>query len=386
MLGAEGEDGDRFAVSSPLEVFTHGTHRYIVVRQRVQVFAHQHFIASVLVVRELLRGNRVRHQHAVVRDRSGLIDAERVDSGQRLNALHVVEHDLALCQKDGTCRQRDAHQKVEALRDHADDCRDHTDHAFVETVTLRYITLQEQCDADRNDHNACRNDDLVDGAYHLRLFAGRHFPCFEHELGNVGVVSYSRELCDALAGDHKASRHQLISCSLDDLIRLTGEERFVYSRFSLQHHSVRRDLVAALEDDHVAQDQLVDGNLHPLAVADCNRVGLIQNAQSVQHLLGVQLLEDTDQHVCDDHRQESQAVEGARYDQQQADDQEDQVEICKYVFFDNVLGRLRSAVHLHIDLAAGSQVPHLRGFQSVLIDNDHLRFLKISCIRIRAAC
>ena len=369
-----------------MKIFAHGTHRDVVVRQRVQIFAHQDFIAAVLVVRELLRRNRIRHQHAVVGDRSGLIYAERIDPGQRFNTFHVVEHDLALCKQHGTCRQSDAHQEVEALRDHADHCRDHADHAVIETVALRNITLQEQCDTDRNDHNARRDDDLVDGTNHFRLLACGHCPCLEHKLGNIGVVSYSCEFRDTLAGDHKASRHQLVPCSLDDLIRFTGEERLIDGRFSLQDHCVCRDLITSLENDHVAEDQLVDGHLHPLAVADRNRVRLVQNAQSVQHLLGVQLLEDTDQHVGNDNRQEGQAVKSARDDQQQADNQEDQVEICKYVFFDNILGRLRSAVDLHIDLAAGSKLPHLRGFQSVLIDNDHLRFLKISCIRIRAAC
>jgi hypothetical protein len=98
----------------------------------------------------------------------------------------------------------------------------------------------------------------------------------------------------------------------------------------------------------------------------------VQDTQAVQHLLGVQLLENTDQRIRYDYRQECKAVESSRHDQKKADDQEDQVEICKYVFFYNVFGRLRGPVDLHIDLALRSQFPDLRRFQSYPFYFDHL--------------
>ena len=110
--GAERKDRNRLTVSSPVEEIAHGAHRDVIIGQRVQIFSHQDFIAAVLVIRKLLCRNRVCHQHTVVCDRSCLIDTKCVYPGQCLNALHVVKHDIAPCQQDGTCRQSNAHQKV----------------------------------------------------------------------------------------------------------------------------------------------------------------------------------------------------------------------------------------------------------------------------------
>ena len=93
-----------------------------------------------------------------------------------------MQHDLAPCQHDGTRRQRHAHQKVQSFRDHAYDRSDHSHDAVAEAVALRHITLNEQRDADRNDHDARRDDDPVDRAHHLRLLPCRHLARLEHEL------------------------------------------------------------------------------------------------------------------------------------------------------------------------------------------------------------
>ena len=89
----------------------------------------------------------------------------------------------------------------------------------------------------------------------------------------------------------------------------------------------------------------------------------------------MQLLENTDQHVGYDHRQESQAVESARHDQEKTDDQKDQVEVCEYIFFNDIFGRLRGPVDLRIDFSLRRQFPDLRRFQSYPFYFYHLGFL-----------
>ena len=168
------------------------------------------------------------------------------------------------------------------------------------------------------------------------------------------------------------SGHQLCTGSLDDLVRFTGEERLVDSCLSAHDLSVSGDLVARPQNDHISQYQFVDRYLGAASVADRYGIGLVQDAQAVQYLLGVQLLKNTDQSIRYDHRQKSKAVESPRHDQQKTDDQKDQVEIGKYVFFDDVLGRLRGPVDLHIDLALGGQLPDLRHLQSYLFYFNHL--------------
>ena len=79
-----------------------------------------HERAHVVLRGAAQRGNAVQHQVAVG-ERAGLVQADGVDVGQRLDRVHVLhEHALAR-QPHGADREGEAHQQHQPLGDHGDD-------------------------------------------------------------------------------------------------------------------------------------------------------------------------------------------------------------------------------------------------------------------------
>ena len=117
-------------------------------------------------------------------------------------------------------------------------------------------------------------------------------------------------------------------------------------------HAVGDELVAGLDPDQVAGDDLVGAQLDQLAVADGLRPRRDQQRELVERLLGLQLLADPDRRV--DHRDEAEEGVGEQAERQHEDeeDAEDRVEEREDVAGDDARDR-----------AAGGRLRHPQAVQ-----------------------
>ena len=140
----------------------------------------------------------------------------------------------------------------------------------------------------------------------------------------------------ALSGDNKTSGHQFIPFSLRDLIRLTGQKRFVYLHFPGRHNSIRTDLIAGFENDNIIKHKFFRIDHRFLSVTHNHCMRCIQHGQLIKNLFRTHLLNNTDQCVGDNDRKKSQIPEGSHQYQKNGKYCKDQVEICKYILMDDL--------------------------------------------------
>ena len=76
------------------------------------------------------------HFHGILRDRSGLINAEHIYPCQRLDAFHIMKQDFLLRKPYRADCKRHTGQQIQAFRDHTDYGSDHGCHAVSEPVIL----------------------------------------------------------------------------------------------------------------------------------------------------------------------------------------------------------------------------------------------------------
>ena len=106
---------------------------------------------------------------------------------------------------------------------------------------------------------------------------------------------------------HTRRRQHHIAGALSNRVVLTGQQGLVQlQRIGGEHNSIRGNLIAALEDHHVALHQLLHGNLDGLAIAHSGCGGAVQQGDAVQLKLCLVLLHKTNHHVSDNSPQEEQ--------------------------------------------------------------------------------
>ena len=114
--------------------------------------------------------------------------------------------------------------------------------------------LVKQCCTDRDDENAGDPDDPLNIMHHLRRFFLR-LSGLQRQLGRIGLRPDAGKPRRTASGHHKASRFQLLSRGLRNLILLSGQKRFVDTQFSLKDDGVRGNLLAGFEKDYVIPHQ-----------------------------------------------------------------------------------------------------------------------------------
>ena len=221
--------------------------------------------------------------------------------------------------------------------------------------------LGKEDQADGDDDNAHPLDQLVQRADHLRLLLVVHGLGLHGQTGDVGVLPHLVQPGPALPGHHKAAGHELIPLSLGDLVGLACQQGLVDLYLPCGYHCVRADLIARAEDDDVIQHQLLGIHLSHLSVPDHPGVGRVQHAHLLQHILGPHLLDNADQGVDNDHREEGQVPEGAHQAEQHAQHDKDQVEVGKYIFMYDLLCRLGRRIHRDVGPPVHPVLLHLLG-------------------------
>ena len=207
--------------------------------------------------RRRAQGNSPLHRHGVFRDGAGLVYAQHIHPGQRLNRFHIVHQHFVHGKPHHAHRHGHAGQQIQALRDHADHGRHGSRHAAPEAFAVDEKLLGKQQDADGNNQDTHDLYQAVQRADHLRLLSPLLGLCLQRQLGNVGVCPHLIQSGLALSGDNKASRKQVVPRFFGYFIRLTGDQGFVHGDFSFLHHRIRRYLVAGFKNYQVVQHQFL---------------------------------------------------------------------------------------------------------------------------------
>ena len=301
-----------------------------------------HERADVLRRGAAQRLNAVQHQVAVG-ERAGLVQADGVDVGQRLDRVHVLhEHALAR-QPHGADREGEAHQQHQPFGDHGDDAgRGGRDSLAKGRIARRQ--RPHQGGAQGHHHRNQQPQQLV----HLLLERGalrRVLPGGAQQLPCVAVGAGAGDDVAAAALDAERPRQHALALGPRHRQRLTGQRRLVqHQAHRARHIAVGHHLVAGAERDQVSVDDVVQVQ-HPLAAVPHHpRLRRHQQRGLVEHAFGAQLLDDPDRGVRDqDAREQAVRILAADQDQHQEDGQ-DQVE-----------QRQRVRPHDALDRAAGGR-------------------------------
>ena len=166
--GGEGDPLDRVPAGLFAELERHGLRGFIV---RLLAIIKRGEDLLYVVIGEALGGERedVRDLHGRLRDGAGLVHAENVHMGESLNAVHVLHQHAATRQLQAADRDGNAGQKVQSLRDHADQRGDGGFYGFAQGKPLKYIEVvpKEEHDAQWNERDADDGNQTRQGFHHL---------------------------------------------------------------------------------------------------------------------------------------------------------------------------------------------------------------------------
>ena len=180
---------------------------------------------------------------------------------------------------------------------------------------------------------------MVQGADHFRLLAFSGCLCLDSQLIDVGIRTYLFQSGIAGSGNNKRTGHQVVSRIFPDLVRLTGQQGFIYCDRALHHNGVSGNLVSGVKYDNVVQNQMLGGDCFLLSVPDDRCLGRVQNRQIIQHIFCAQLLNDADQRVCDNNRKKREILKGFHQNQQDGNQQKNSVKIGQDIAFYNIFCR-----------------------------------------------
>ena len=189
-----------------------------------------------------------------------------------------------------------------------------------------------------------------------------------------------REQHAAGTTEHARGGEHHIARALRNRIVLAGQQGFVQlQRIGGEHNSVRRNLIAALEDHHVTLNQLLHRNLNALTVTHGSSGGAIQQGDAVQLKLRLVLLHETDYHVSDNSRQEEEIRPTLVHNHHSATGTQHKVEDREKVRTHNAPQRARRLIVLGIDPTLSSQASNIIATQTVLgnIERSAMRCFRI---------
>src|SRR5829696_10501291 len=260
-----------------------------------------------------------------VGERPGLVDADRVHGGKRLRRRHLLDERVLAREADRGDRERDAHQQHESLRDQGDEPRG----GLLRRLTEGRVVEREDDEEDHRDRRE-REARRLEHRVHLDLKRRRRMaelPRLARDLLRVAVLAHRVELVVAGARDRERAGEHPVGRALADPVRLAGQERLVDRESArVDKRAVGDELVAGLDADDVAGDDLVRRQLDDAAVADDPGARRDQEREPVQGLLGLQLLANPDRGVDDGDQPEKSIRPEAEREDQDEEDADDRVE------------------------------------------------------------
>jgi hypothetical protein len=177
----------------------------------------------------------------------------------------------------------------------------------------------------------------------------------------VAVRADGGDLVGAGALDRERARANLLALAARHRPRLAAENRLVEGeRLARNDVPVGDDLVARLDADEVADDDVLDPDPTRLALANHRRVRRDERGEPVERVLRAQLLDDADRRVGDDDGEEERVLGVPNRERQHAEDDEDPVEEREDVGSDDA--RRRAARRGRLDRAALGEAAGGLGF------------------------
>ena len=262
---------------------------------------------------------------ASVGERAGLVDADRVDGGERLGRRHLLDERVLARQPHRCDRERDAEQQHQALGDQGDE----PGGRLLGGVAERFVVKGEAHEHDQGDRDERQRGRLQHGVdLDLQRRGGvAELPRLAGDLGRVAVLADRVDFIVARARDPERAREHSVAGPFADPVRLAGEQRLVHREAArVDHRAVGDQLIAGLDPDDVAGDDLVRGQLDDAAVADRLGARRDQQRELVERLLGLQLLADPDRRVDDRDQAEEGVGEEPERQHQDEEHRDDPVE------------------------------------------------------------
>ena len=367
-----GRDGRLHGLAG--KIAAQGGHGVVVVLHGADVIGHDH----ADVVRDIavgLQGDDVVDGHLGLGDRASLVDAERVDAGQRFDAAHIVDQRAAVGQPDDARHERKARQQIQSLRDHADDRADRRGDGVGDRAFEPQVFLDEHDRPQRNDQKTDPLDEARERAHHLRLRLRAGLPGLDRQAGDEAVRADLRQPRAAAAAHDKAAGEQRIARALDDLVGFAGDERLVDAALARGHNGVRRDLVAGAENGDVVAHQRGRLGLDDLPIPHGAAFRRGHDPQVIDLFLDPQILHDADEHVAEDRTQERQVQPLPHRDDAAGQQEEEEVKIRADVFDDDLLHGRAGRLHGAVVPAARQTLVHLLAGKPQLRIRFHSRDL-----------
>ena len=189
------------------EVFAQRGHGVVVGAHRGDVVGHDEAYVA-LDVPVGAEADHVLDGHLVLRDRAGLVHAEHVHTGERLDAAHVVDERLFLREAHDAGHEGHACQQVEALGYHAHEGGNCGDYAVGDAAAQPGYLLYGHEHAERDYDYAYDLDQAGEGAHHFALFGRTGLFGLDGQAVCVAVRADVGQPRAADAGHDKAAREE----------------------------------------------------------------------------------------------------------------------------------------------------------------------------------
>ena len=333
------------------------------------------------------RAHRIKN-HATLSQGAGLIEADHIHTSQNLNRRLLLHQDVVLTtQRHSRRRKRQSSHQRQTLRNHRRNRRHHSNRNLLPQVVLLHglqatsrLNLAPRHHRN-NDRKAHRNpaDHTVQRITQLRLNT-RELTRLIRNLACTRIRTHMRQQDATGTTQHTRRRQHHIAGALSNRVVLTGQQGLVQlQRIGGEHNSIRRNLIAALEDDNVTLNQLLHRNLNALTVTHGSSGGAVQQGDAVQLKLRLVLLHKTNHHVSDNSPQEEQISPTLVHDHYGTTGTQHKVEDREQVRTHNAPQRARRLIVLGIDPTFSSQAGNIIAAQTVLgnIERSAMRCFRI---------
>ena len=285
------------------------------------------------------------HLHLRAGDGAGLIHAQNVHPGQRLDGVHLMDQGPVLRKTNYADRQRHAGQQKQPFRDHADEGRHGGDHRLPQPQFLHGILIIKKRPADGNQHHTDKPDQPVQRAHHFALAGAGVLLGSQCQFGGIGVRPHLIQPCPALAIDDEAAGEQAVPGGLGDGVRLAGDERLIYLHLPGENGGVCRDLTAGSQLDDVLPHQCVRCQFHHHPVPDRPDSRGREQRQLFNGPFGPQLLDNADNRVGGYNEEEGHVPPVPHQQQTHRQHHKNQIEIRQQIFPYDLLIRLGGRGH-----------------------------------------
>ena len=214
-----------------------------------------------------------------------------------------------LCKTNWTHRKRHTCKKIQSFRNHSDHRRDHRCHAFSKSIMLNEKCLWKKNDSDRDNSYSYTFNKLIKRTNHFRLFFWLHRFCLQCQFRYIWILSYFIKPRVTLSGNNKAAWHQFIAFTFCNLIGFTCQKRFIHLNFSGRYFRIGTHLIAGFKNYDIIYDKIFGIDHRSFSVSDNRGAGRIQHSQLIQYLFCSNLLNNSNQCICNNNRKKCQISE-----------------------------------------------------------------------------